>query len=89
MPDRHPEPYVVAESQTETYTVMESKIYDFVINADMSEEDAIKEMAARYEISAEEVEEIANKVMAILFKNKWMGMSSEELLKRASDYSEP
>ena len=55
----------------------------------MSEEDAIKEMAARYEISAEEVEEIANKVMAILFKNKWMGMSSEELLKRASDYSEP
>jgi len=75
--------------KSDSYTTKEYKIYDFVINAPMSEEDAIKEMATRYKMSVEEIKKIVDKVMLILYENNWMGMSSEELLKRASDYNGP
>ena len=72
----------------DTYTMKEYEMYDFVINAPMSEKDAIEEMATRYEMSVEEVRKTVEKVMSILLENNWTGISSEELIKRASDYTE-
>ncbi|WP_198471043.1 hypothetical protein [Acetomicrobium sp. S15 = DSM 107314] len=78
-------PASVSTPPTETYTVMEYKIYDYVINASMPEEKAIQEMAKHYNISTEQVKEICDKVSNILYKNNWFGMSCEQLLKQASD----
>lgn len=72
---------------TEGYTLQEYEIYDFVINANMAEEDAMEEMAKRFKLSVEEVKKITMKVMEILSENGWIGMSSENLRKRAVDYS--
>jgi hypothetical protein len=84
-----PDAEVTILPEGDSYTMKEYEIYDFVINASMPEEDAVKEMAKLYEMSVEEVKEIAEKVMSILYENNWMGMSLEELLKRASDYTGP
>lgn len=84
-----PDVAVTTVPKGDAYTMREYRIYAFVVNTSMSEEDAVNEMATRYEMSTEQVRKVADKVMLILFENNWMGMSSEALLKRASDYAEP
>lgn len=73
--------------RVEGYTMREYRIYRSVIDSpmDLSEDEALREVAGDYETSADEIKRISDRVQRILFSNGWLSTPEAEL-RRAVDW---
>jgi len=68
-----------------SFTVREYRVYRFVLDAPMSEADAIEEVMAEHNLTADEVQATIKKIQSLLVENNWFGRPEAEI-QHASDW---